>query len=293
MFRQTTCRDCPRWSRRAARHAYLPAGAEVDFDHVELGDGEVVELGNTLVRAVATPGHAPAHNAYVVGDRRRGTEEPWLVFTGDSLLVGDVGRPDLHAGGDPEPAATRAAMARSTGCSSCPTTSSSIRATTAVRSAAAACPEIRSRLSASSVATTRPSPTRDEASFAQALLARRASAAGRPASDRRGQPARKRAGKSVSPEPLGSDFARTPRQFTLLVGLNAFVGAMVGLERSVLPLVGERDFGLESKGAILSFVVAFGVAKALANLAAGGLADRVGRKRLLVLGWRWRCPFRF
>jgi MFS family permease/rhodanese-related sulfurtransferase len=79
-------------------------------------------------------------------------------------------------------------------------------------------------------------------------------------------------------------------QFTLLVGLNAFVGAMVGLERSVLPLVGERDFGLESKGAILSFVVAFGIAKALANLAAGGLADRAGRKRLLVLGWALALP---
>jgi hydroxyacylglutathione hydrolase len=85
--------------------AYLPAGAKVDFEHVELGDGEIVELGNTLARALATPGHAPAHNAYIVSDRRRGTEEPWLVFTGDSLLVGDVGRPDLHAGGDPEPAA--------------------------------------------------------------------------------------------------------------------------------------------------------------------------------------------
>ena len=79
-------------------------------------------------------------------------------------------------------------------------------------------------------------------------------------------------------------------QFALLVGLNAFVGAMVGLERSVLPLVGERDFGLESKGAILSFVVAFGIAKALANLAAGGLADRAGRKRLLVLGWALALP---
>jgi hydroxyacylglutathione hydrolase len=89
----------------AGATAYLPVGATVEFEHVALGDGEVVELGNTVVRAVATPGHAPAHNAYVVADKRRGTEEPWLVFTGDSLLVGDVGRPDLHAGGDPEPAA--------------------------------------------------------------------------------------------------------------------------------------------------------------------------------------------
>jgi glyoxylase-like metal-dependent hydrolase (beta-lactamase superfamily II) len=89
----------------AGATAYLPAGATVDFDYVALADGELVDLGNTVVRALATPGHAPAHNAYVVADRRRGTDEPWLVFTGDSLLVGDVGRPDLHAGGDPEQAA--------------------------------------------------------------------------------------------------------------------------------------------------------------------------------------------
>ena len=85
--------------------AYLPADAKVEFDHVGLADGEVVELGNTVVRALATPGHAPAHLAFVVADRRRGTEEPWLVFTGDSLLVGDVGRPDLHSTGNPEPLA--------------------------------------------------------------------------------------------------------------------------------------------------------------------------------------------
>ena len=80
--------------------AYLPAGAHVEFPHEELADGDVVELGNTVVRTLATPGHAPAHNAYVVVDLRRGDEEPWLVFTGDSLLVGDVGRPDLHARGE-------------------------------------------------------------------------------------------------------------------------------------------------------------------------------------------------
>ena len=85
--------------------AYLPAGAGVEFPHEELADGDVVELGNTVVRTLATPGHAPAHNAYVVVDLRRGDEEPWLVFTGDSLLVNDVGRPDLHAKGDPEPLA--------------------------------------------------------------------------------------------------------------------------------------------------------------------------------------------
>lgn len=79
-------------------------------------------------------------------------------------------------------------------------------------------------------------------------------------------------------------------QFGLLVALNALVGGMVGLERSVLPLVGEEDFGLTSAAAILAFVVAFGAAKALTNLAAGDLAERFGRKRLLVAGWVVALP---
>jgi MFS family permease len=79
-------------------------------------------------------------------------------------------------------------------------------------------------------------------------------------------------------------------QFSLLVGLNALVGAMVGLERSVLPLVGEHDFGLHSKTLILSFVLAFGVAKAFTNLAAGSLAERLGRKHVLVIGWLVAVP---
>jgi glyoxylase-like metal-dependent hydrolase (beta-lactamase superfamily II) len=80
--------------------AYLPEAAGVDFEHVALADGDVVELGNTVVTAIATPGHAPAHHAYAVADRRRGSDDPWLVFSGDSLLIGDVGRPDLHVAGD-------------------------------------------------------------------------------------------------------------------------------------------------------------------------------------------------
>src|SRR5437016_2691894 len=91
----------PELVERTGAAAYLPAGAGVDFPHAPLDDCAVVQLGNTRVRAVSTPGHAPAHHAYTVSDRRRGTDEPWLVFTGDSLLVGDVGRPDLHVAGDP------------------------------------------------------------------------------------------------------------------------------------------------------------------------------------------------
>jgi len=92
----------PALVERTGATAYLPADAGVQFEHVALADGDTVELGNTLVTAIATPGHAPAHNAYAVADRRRGSEEPWLVFSGDSLLIGDVGRPDLHVAGDPD-----------------------------------------------------------------------------------------------------------------------------------------------------------------------------------------------
>src|SRR3989442_10929076 len=79
-------------------------------------------------------------------------------------------------------------------------------------------------------------------------------------------------------------------QFVLLVAVTAFVGAMVGLERSTLPLIGEQDFGLGSRAAVLSFIVAFGLAKSFTNLAAGGLAARVGRRRLLILGWAFALP---
>lgn len=89
----------PELVSRTGATAYLPEGAEADFDHHPLADGAVVRLGNTEVRAIATPGHAPAHHAYLVTDHMRGPE-PWFVLTGDALLIGDAGRPDLHAGGD-------------------------------------------------------------------------------------------------------------------------------------------------------------------------------------------------
>jgi MFS family permease len=79
-------------------------------------------------------------------------------------------------------------------------------------------------------------------------------------------------------------------QFWLLVAITAFVGAMVGLERATLPLIGEDDFGLGSSTAVLSFIVAFGLAKSFTNLAAGAGADRLGRRRLLILGWALALP---
>jgi MFS family permease len=79
-------------------------------------------------------------------------------------------------------------------------------------------------------------------------------------------------------------------QFSLLVAINAFVGAMVGLERSALPLIGREDFDLASSAAVLSFIVAFGLVKALTNLGAGALAERIGRRRLLIAGWAVALP---
>jgi MFS family permease len=83
------------------------------------------------------------------------------------------------------------------------------------------------------------------------------------------------------------------QQFTLLIIVNAFVGAMVGLERTVVPLIAEADFGLISKSLTLSFIVSFGIVKALANLFAGRLSDHLGRKQILVAGWLFGLPVPF
>jgi MFS family permease len=83
------------------------------------------------------------------------------------------------------------------------------------------------------------------------------------------------------------------QQFTLLVIVNAFVGAMVGLERSVVPLIAQADFGLTSKSLTLSFIVSFGIVKAFANLFAGRFSDRIGRKQILVTGWLFALPVPF
>jgi hydroxyacylglutathione hydrolase len=89
----------PELVERTGATAYLPAGSGVEFDHQPLADGEHLKLGNTEIEALATPGHAAAHHAYLVTDHAR-VDDPWFVLTGDALLVGDVGRPDLHAHGD-------------------------------------------------------------------------------------------------------------------------------------------------------------------------------------------------
>ena len=83
------------------------------------------------------------------------------------------------------------------------------------------------------------------------------------------------------------------KQFTLLVIVNSFVGGMVGLERSILPELAEVRFNLEAKTAIFSFIIIFGVSKAITNYFMGAFADRYGRRRLLVLGWLIALPIPF
>src|SRR5207248_6492658 len=118
---------------------------------------------------------------------------------------------------------------------------------------------------------------------------RDATATRRAGADRRRQP-RRLGERSRLTGDVSLGLRANARQFALLAALNALVGGMVGLERSVLPLVGKQDFRLSSTSAILAFVVAFGAAKAFTNLAAGGLAERLGRKRLLVIGWLVALP---
>ena len=96
---------------------------------------------------------------------------------------------------------------------------------------------------------------------------------------------------AISPIRLG--LRANWEQFALLLLINAFVGAMVGLERAIVPLIAEQEFGLASRSAILSFIASFGVVKALANLFAGRMSDRIGRKRLLVAGWLFGLPVPF
>src|SRR5205085_5289749 len=121
---------------------------------------------------------------------------------------------------------------------------------------------------------------------AAARHAARARAAG---SDRRGQPLWCGDDGGVT-APVRLGLRENLGQFSLLVAVNVFVGAMVGLERSTLPLVARVDFGVTSAAAVLSFIVGFGLAKAFTNLAAGALADRIGRRRLLLVGWLAALP---
>src|SRR5215831_2529640 len=101
-----------------------------------------------------------------------------------------------------------------------------------------------------------------------------------------------RSGNRLRPDrkPVELGLGANWEQFSLLVAVNAFVGAAVGIERVLLPLLAEREFGIASRTAILSFIVSFGTVKAIANLFAGRIGERWGRKRVLVTGWLFALP---
>lgn len=83
------------------------------------------------------------------------------------------------------------------------------------------------------------------------------------------------------------------QQFTVLVIINAFVGGMVGMERNILPQIAEAEFHISAKTAILSFIIAFGIVRAIANYLTGSLANKFGRKNLLIMGWFFAIPVPF
>ena len=98
---------------------------------------------------------------------------------------------------------------------------------------------------------------------------------------------------SSSPPAVALGLRENWRQFSLLALINAFVGGMMGIERTVVPLIGAEEFHIESATLIMSFIISFGVIKALANLVSGRLADTWGRKRVLVVGWLLGLPVPF
>src|SRR6516165_2707832 len=95
---------------------------------------------------------------------------------------------------------------------------------------------------------------------------------------------------SADQKPVGLGLRANWEQFSLLVAVNAFVGATVGIERVLVPLFAEREFGLASRAAILSFIVSFGLIKAIANLFAGRIGEHWGRKKVLITGWLFALP---
>src|SRR4026209_2335191 len=97
-------------------------------------------------------------------------------------------------------------------------------------------------------------------------------------------------GKNKQSNPIKLGLRPNIQQFLILVLVNAFVGAMIGLEQTVVPLVGKVEFGIESSAIIVSFIASFGAVKAVLNLLAGKLSDKWGRKNVLVLGWLFGVP---
>ena len=268
-------------------HESVSAGFGFDALH----DGQRIELGNTVIEIMHVPGHTPEHIALLVSDRVR-ANEPWLVVTGHTLMIGDLGRTELASSAEEGAAALFESAQR--------------------LKALADYVEILPGAFAGSVCgrglSGKPTSTigferrfskafgvADREAFIRLMVSDIPPAPPR-AADARAKPRKATRSQSfvnTTPPSIQLGLRANWRQFTILVLINAFVGAMVGLERSALPLAAASDFGIASASAMLSFIATFGLTKAATNLLAGWLVERRGRRATLIAGWLVGVPVPF
>ena len=260
-------------------------------------DGDVLELGNVTVKVLHTPGHTPEHICLLVTDRTR-AEEPWFVFTGHTLMVGDLGRTELATSAEDGARDLFGSVQR---LKALPdyleifpgAYSGSVcgRSLSGKPTSTIGFEKRHNKAFGSPTKTNSCAPC--SPTFRRRPRRRRKSAPSIPAVRRRGgmngtAPIRRFDCAGIT---LG--LRENWQQFSLLVLINAFVGGMVGLERTVIPLIGSEEFKIASTTIVVSFIVSFGVVKALANLVSGHFADVYGRKAMLVLGWLVGLPVPF
>ncbi|MEO5580306.1 MAG: MFS transporter [Gemmatimonadaceae bacterium] len=281
---------------------HADSGARFPFRGVR--DGDSLELGNVLIRVWHVPGHTPEHIALIVSDRTR-ADEPWVVFTGHTLMVGDMGRTELD--GDPAEGA-RALFESARRLRELPAHVQVLPGAFA----GSVCGRGLSGVPFSTIGFEQMHNNAFRVSESDefvALMLREIPPRPDRAAEIRAEnmgflspvAAARKSKRTMASEAFPPNVAVNQkatvlglrenwRQFWLLVLVNAFVGAMVGLERTVLPLLAEQEFGVASRSAALSFIATFGVVKALTNVVAGRLGDEWGRKRILVVGWLFALP---
>ena len=283
----------PALARTVGAAYCLHESADVALPFTPLRDGEEIELGNTRVKVLHTPGHSPESICLVVTDLQRGTE-PWFVLTGDTLFVGAVGRPDLP-GRARENAAQlydsihdeAADAARRPRGLSRPLLRLGLRRRHERQ--ADEHDRLREALEPDAVA-------RSTEAFVEALV-RRAAEAGRDGArscafnrgrrDGRTRERQRRTDRRRS----GSACARTSRSSRCSSSSTRSSARWSAWSAASCPRIAEQEFHLAARTAVLSFIVVFGVTKALTNYCAGRLSDRFGRKHVLVAAGssRRRC----
>ena len=289
----TTSPPGARSPRRPARSTCSSRAPKPTSRSARVKDGDVLELGNVTATVMHTPGHTPEHISLLVTDRTRAAE-PWFVLTGHTLMVGDLGRTELASSAED---GARALFA-------------SVRRLKELPDHVEVLPGAYSGSVCGRSLSGKPTSTIGfERRFNKAFriededgVRLRHDGGHSAAATRRGTDARRecrfrgrRAAVTAIAQPreIALGLKANWRQFSLLVLINAFVGGMVGIERTVVPLIGTEEFGIASTTLVVSFIVSFGVVKAFANLVSGQLADKWGRKRVLVLGWLFGLPVPF